>query len=76
MQNTAKEVGVRVDEFGDTAERMIKNDHYDSRRIRHEVDETQKRLVVFFQFFPFFMHCFFILCTLRKIILLHNFAKN
>ena len=43
FQDLADAVGVRVGEFMKTADRMICDGHYDSRKIRHEVDETNSR---------------------------------
>ncbi len=45
-----KSVGIiagKIKPFVSTAEMMIKDHHYDSRRIRHEVDELQKKWTAF-----------------------------
>jgi len=31
-----------------TADHMIRDRHYDSRRVRHEVDDTEKRWINFY----------------------------
>lgn len=38
----------RMREFMGTADRMVRDKHYDSRRIRHEVDETDRRWKTFY----------------------------
>ena len=44
----ADSVEVRVREFMTTADRMMKDPQLDSRRIRHEVDETERRWKTFY----------------------------
>jgi hypothetical protein len=46
--NLADAVEGRMREFMGTADRMIRDKHYDSRRIRHEVDETDRRWKTFY----------------------------
>lgn len=43
LEKLADLIGERFKDFVGTADKMIKDRHYDSRRIRHEVDETEKR---------------------------------
>ncbi|ESO07120.1 hypothetical protein HELRODRAFT_191066 [Helobdella robusta] len=43
LKSLADVVGGRVTDFMATADKMIKDGHYDSRRIRHEVDETNRK---------------------------------
>lgn len=38
----------KINGFVGTAERMIREQCYDSRRIRHEVDQVQKKWVAFY----------------------------
>ena len=44
----AESIGGRVKDFVGTADKMIRERHYDSHRIRHEVDETEKRWNTFY----------------------------
>jgi len=44
----ADSVEGRVREFMTTADRMMKDPQLDSRRIRHEVDETERRWKTFY----------------------------
>jgi len=44
----ADAVEVKVSEFMSTADRMMKDPQLDSRRIRHEVDETERRWRTFY----------------------------
>jgi len=46
--DAADSVEVRVREFMGTADRMMKDPQLDSRRIRHEVDETERRWKTFY----------------------------
>lgn len=43
LEKLADLIGERFKDFVGTADKMIKDRHYDSRRIRHEMDETEKR---------------------------------
>ncbi len=40
---TVQLVGKKIDSFVSTADALIREQHYDSRRIRHEVDQIQRK---------------------------------
>ena len=44
----ANAVEGRMHDFMTTADRVVRDKHYDSRRIRHEVDETDRRWKTFY----------------------------
>jgi len=48
FEKAADEIEGKVKNFMSTADRMIKDRHYDSRRVRHEVDDTEKKWIQFY----------------------------
>ena len=49
FENTVQVIEKKINKFVSTADAMIRDQHYDSRRIRHEVDEVQRKWNAFYQ---------------------------
>lgn len=47
FEQTVQLVGKKIDSFVSTADTMIRDQHYDSRRIKHEVDQIERKWAAF-----------------------------
>ena len=44
---TISAIETKIKKFSTTADAMIRDQHYDSRRIRHEIDEVERKWAAF-----------------------------
>ena len=48
FENSVQPIEKKIQTFVNTAEMMIREQHYDSRRIRHEVEQVQRKWTDFY----------------------------